>query len=145
MLKGLWLVTVDSQSLPVLVITNLIGHLLIVKDIHCVKVRLSYISSDVTGQYLPDDVNVTLRTGNNTAWHMHLRHVKYKSRDIPLYTVQVGEDGEHVRKRLDVRIRQNTGFYRDQSQLSLVRITRTNDVTDTVAVLQLKGQIFLNG
>ncbi|KAH9488704.1 hypothetical protein Btru_059737 [Bulinus truncatus] len=128
-----------------LVIAFLVDQFLLLGLGSCETVQVNYTSSDITKQPLPDDVDVTIGTDNDTYTVLHLKRVPHITLDIPVYTIGVDSQGLFVHRREKLKDRKNIGYYQDPSHEAVIQITRTNDLGESKAQLKMEGMLHVSG
>ncbi|KAI8747811.1 ADAM family mig-17, partial [Biomphalaria glabrata] len=66
---------------------------------------LQYESSAVTGDQMPDQVNVTFNTETESLTKLNLKRSRYFNLDIPVYTLDIDSEGIFQRHKVKTRPR----------------------------------------
>ncbi|KAK6989059.1 ADAM family mig-17, partial [Biomphalaria glabrata] len=64
---------------------------------------LQYEASDVTGDQMPDQVNVTFSTETKSLTKLNLRRSRHFNLDIPLHTLATDQEGIFHRHKVKTR------------------------------------------
>ncbi|XP_055869925.1 uncharacterized protein LOC129923373 [Biomphalaria glabrata] len=68
-----------------------------------IYVMLQYEASEVTGDQMPDQVNVTFSTETKSLTKLNLRRSRHFNLDIPLYTLDTDQEGIFHRHKVKTR------------------------------------------
>ncbi|KAI8733290.1 ADAM family mig-17, partial [Biomphalaria glabrata] len=66
-------------------------------------VMLQYEASEVTGDQMPDQVNVTFSTETKSLTKLNLRRSRHFNLDIPLYSLDTDQEGIFHRHKVKTR------------------------------------------
>ncbi|KAI8737945.1 ADAM family mig-17 [Biomphalaria glabrata] len=88
---------------------------------------LQYEASDVTGDQMPDQVNVTFSTETKSLTKLNLRRSRHFNLDIPLYTLATDQEGIFHRHKVKTRLKKDLGFYQDITNKAVFRIQRSSE------------------
>ncbi|KAK6966205.1 ADAM family mig-17, partial [Biomphalaria glabrata] len=99
--------------------------LFFIGQISSTDVMLQYESSDVTGDQMPDQVNVTFNTETKSLTKLNLRRSRYFNLDIPVYTLDTDREGFFQKHKVKTRPRKDIGFYQDYKNNAVFRIQRS--------------------
>ncbi|KAI8737200.1 ADAM family mig-17 [Biomphalaria glabrata] len=75
------------MSIIVVILSVFICH------ISSTDVMLQYEASEVTGDQMPDQVNVTFSTETKSLTKLNLRRSRHFNLDIPLYSLDIDQEG----------------------------------------------------
>ncbi|XP_055901095.1 uncharacterized protein LOC129928829 isoform X2 [Biomphalaria glabrata] len=67
------------------------------------EIMLQYEASEVTGDQMPDQVNVTFSTETKSLTKLNLRRSRHFDLDIPLYTLDTNQEGIFHRHKVKTR------------------------------------------
>ncbi|KAI8761485.1 ADAM family mig-17 [Biomphalaria glabrata] len=108
-------------------------------------VMLQYEASEVTGDQMPDQVNVTFSTETKSLTKLNLRRSRHFNLDIPLYTLDTDQEGIFHRHKVKTRPKKDLGFYQDITNKAVFRIQRSSEKSAyKKSKFNLKGEFLLN-
>uniref|UniRef100_A0A2C9KNX7 Uncharacterized protein n=1 Tax=Biomphalaria glabrata TaxID=6526 RepID=A0A2C9KNX7_BIOGL len=108
-------------------------------------VMLQYEASEVTGDQMPDQVNVTFSTETKSLTKLNLRRSRHFNLDIPLYSLDTDQEGIFHRHKVKTRPKKDLGFYQDITNKAVFRIQRSSEKsTYKKSKFNLKGEFLLN-
>ncbi|XP_055865676.1 uncharacterized protein LOC129922750 [Biomphalaria glabrata] len=67
------------------------------------EIMLQYEASEVTGDQMPDQVNVTFSTETKSLTKLNLRRSRHFNLDIPLYSLDTDQEGIFHRNKVKTR------------------------------------------
>ncbi|KAK6960672.1 ADAM family mig-17, partial [Biomphalaria glabrata] len=88
---------------------------------------LQYEASEVTGDQMPDQVNVTFSTETKSLTKLNLRRSRHFNLDIPLYSLDTDQEGIFHRHKVKTRPKKDLGFYQDITNKAAFRIQRSSE------------------
>ncbi|XP_059166544.1 A disintegrin and metalloproteinase with thrombospondin motifs like isoform X2 [Physella acuta] len=115
-----------------------------VQRARCVPVKVTYDTSPEGNQEMPEQVNLTLVTNENTT-QLNLRLVGHINPNVPVYTIGVDKDGKMVHSREHLAVRENIGYYQDAENFAAFQIIRTDDTDVNRTRLSLTGEFRRSG
>ncbi|KAI8747905.1 ADAM family mig-17 [Biomphalaria glabrata] len=119
--------------------------LVFIGQISSTDVMLQYESSDVTGDQMPDQVNVTFNTETKSLTKLNLRRSRYFNLDIPVYTLDTDREGFFQKHKVKTRPRKDIGFYQDYKNNAVFRIQRSPEkLAYKKSKLKMKGEFLMN-
>ncbi|XP_055887106.1 uncharacterized protein LOC106053118 isoform X2 [Biomphalaria glabrata] len=109
------------------------------------QVMLQYEASDVTGDQMPDQVNVTFSTETKSLTKLNLRRSRHFNLDIPLHTLATDQEGILHRHKVKTRPKKDLGFYQDITNKAVFRIQRSSEKSaNKESKFNMKGEFLLN-
>uniref|UniRef100_A0A2C9KNS6 Uncharacterized protein n=1 Tax=Biomphalaria glabrata TaxID=6526 RepID=A0A2C9KNS6_BIOGL len=100
-----------------------------INQISSTEVIFQYEASDVTGDLMPDEVNVTFSTETKSLTKLNLRRSRHFDLDIPLYTLDTDQEGFFQRHKVTTKARKDLGFYQDIDNKAVFRIEKSPEQT----------------
>ncbi|KAI8747901.1 ADAM family mig-17 [Biomphalaria glabrata] len=112
-----------------------------INQISSTEVIFQYEASDVTGDLMPDEVNVTFSTETKSLTKLNLRRSRHFDLDIPLYTLDTDQEGFFQKQKVTTKARKDLGFYQDIDNKAVFRIEKSPEKTaNKKAKYHLKGE-----
>ncbi|XP_055864673.1 uncharacterized protein LOC106063331 isoform X2 [Biomphalaria glabrata] len=112
-----------------------------INQISSTEVIFQYEASDVTGDLMPDEVNVTFSTETKSLTKLNLRRSRHFDLDIPLYTLDTDQEGFFQKQKVTTKARKDLGFYQDIDNKAVFRIEKSPEKTaNKKSKYHLKGE-----
>ncbi|KAH9499326.1 A disintegrin and metalloproteinase with thrombospondin motifs 7, partial [Bulinus truncatus] len=121
----------------IVLIFFLLGH------VNCVYVLFDYNASDFTDHKMPDVINVTFRSENQSQIQIYLKLAPDFNLDIPLYTLNTDQHGQMFGKKVKSDIAKNISFYQDVENMAVFQVYKSEEQLESNQ-LNLKGEFHMN-